>query len=538
MTENPTRVPISQVSGQVSARLASRFTSFPFSEPALSSLPALSVSPAARVQCPACIDASALGPEHTPPSASYEAQPGHTFHLGRELSADPSTDEDPPEPFGDTPRAPVPNAVLDDLSALSGCAVRLCVVMMRDAYTWTGSGWKCSASYQRRTDLRSLGMSAQSVRNAADELESRGWLSISERGGAHAYRWRLSVPRSGFTFLPLGLLLEHERLSHSGLTVLLSLYRATWGWTTYEDGSLCHEAAASLSISDLADRTGLSASTVRSAASEVIHNGAAHRTRPGPSRPYSWSVNPSFFGTPCTKSEGGTTRERKVINKRARARKGRSASVSREIVGSEGEGEGEKERATQLSEREKRDVNRLMSEPFSIPYGIACKLVNRHSAELLQASLGMYRQQYDDIRNPGGWLRAALENRWAAGTPDKTPDVQHDDTAEPMTDALKSMKNGSQGGRKKSEGGVVPARNRVGMTYDEMTNAVHELRGLTARHFLTLEHDGTDSCTFVPNLQTARWAWRECGDFLPAGNRAAKRMVQARKEYEESDRSE
>ena len=228
----------------------------------------------------ACLPASVSAPRDLIPEvACHESEPGHTYHLAQSLQSSDTSSDSGAETFGDTPRVPVPNEVFFSLSDLSGCAVRLAVVLMRESYFWTGSGWKCSARFQTREELGPVGMSAQSVRNAAEELRERGWIERQKRGDAYAYRWRLSVPKKRFTYLPLTLLHDAAKVSHSSLTLLLAVYHATWGQTFRRNGKTLHKSRAALSVSDLCDRTGLCASTIRSAADELIHNGALSRTR-------------------------------------------------------------------------------------------------------------------------------------------------------------------------------------------------------------------------------------------------------------------
>jgi hypothetical protein len=452
------------------------------------------------------------------------------------LADDTSGESADLEPFGDTPRVPVPNRVFYALSDLSGCAVRLAVVLMRESYGWTGAGWKCSASFKTRDDLAPVGMSAQSVRNAADELVERGWIDRTTRGQAHAYRWALSCPKKRFTYVPLALLHDAGRVSPAALTLLLAILHETWGQTERVDGRTVHVASAPLSNADLRKRTGFCASTVRSAADEVIHNGAASRSRSGPPAPFSWSVSVSFFRVRRTNNRGDTSREEKNIQQSRAGVSGDSASVSREFVAGEGGGEGGKERATQLSDVEKRNVDRLMSDPFGLPYPVAAKLANRYASERISATVGMYERQAEDVNNAGGWIRAGITEGWAVRTADKTPDVRTDDSDAPMADALQEMaSDGAEQGSQKSKGGVAVNRQLLGMSHSEMCSAVGAIRGLTSEMFETIEHDGLDRVTFVPNLPTARWAWKHAGDLLPEANKHAKRMVQTRKEYEQTN---
>lgn len=462
----------------------------------------------------------AIDKQIKPPTTDSEASPGSTYFLAKRLGEieDEGPGEGETEPFpDDVARVPVPNHVLDNLGDLSGCAVRLAVCLMREAYTRAGGRWRCSPRFLSRRQIGSLEMSAQSVRNAADELKKRGWIERRTRGQSHVYRWRLSAPRSQFTFLPLALLHEHEKLSPSGLTLLLALYRATWGWTEKQDGETLHTAWALLSMSDLKSMTGLCGATLRSAW-KVIHNSAAERVQSRPGGAYLWRPDPTFFSGPRTKSKGGTSRDKgSLSNKRARARTRAEAGSVVDNCAGKGEDEGSSGRPSRLSERQRRDVQRLASDPIGLPRGVAADLVRKVSSEVIASTVGAFKQRRGDISNPGGWVRQALSQKW-------------------FTREVGSYSDASDRPQKNSEGGRVPARAVVGMTYDEMTSAVHEVDSLTSEDFFPVEHDGRENPHWVPRLKKARWAWGHAGEMLPSANKWLNRMVEARKEYEQSNR--
>jgi hypothetical protein len=408
---------------------------------------------------------------------------------------------------------------------------------MREAYHWTGSGWKCSARYMTRADLDGLGMSAQSVRTAADALAARGWIDKQTRGNAHAYRWRLSAPRSRFTYLPLGLFYDHARLSHSGLTLLLALYRATWGWTRYEDGTTEHKAHATLSASKLSAMTGLCPSTLRTAAEKVIHN-AAERWKTAPGGAYSWRPDPSFFRYTRTKSAGGTSRERKSFQQtRTGAEKAQGGSCGRFVAG-KGEDEGRKAEGLSLSETEQRWTDWLMSDPFGMPYHTAARLVASRSLEVLQETRGMFERQQDGITNPGGWMNAALSEVWASKTDNKTPEIRQSGGSGAFSGALDNLRTKStEGGHTKSTGGATSTASgqRLGLSHSQMSSAVFEIRGLTADHFDQIDHGGGKP-TWIPTKETGNWLWRrgKAGQLDEEAERHARRCIQSRKAYEQA----
>jgi len=387
----------------------------------------------------------------SPPTAEHEAQPAHTWHLvTQELAHEPPPEhvEFPDEVF----RAPVPDAVFSSLDDLSGCAARLCLVLMEAAYSYDPDAgqWRASPKYWAAPQLDAradMGMSNESVRRAAKELERRGWVDVQDVGGRAVYRWALDVPRERYTPVPVALMREHARLSHSAVVVLLAVYRVTWGWTVREDGTTKHRRTEALSTAQMGEITGLSAPTVRSAAQELSTIGAIERTRE-PGQPYQWRPDTSFFADTAHKSfPPSYSRENSIQQPRTHARSGETGPDG-EKKRNEGEGAGQKRADTSLSETERRHAEWIVQQT-DIPFWFAARQVSRWSSDVIQRTRGAFRQRRDDIRNPGGWLRQALRHGWfAPQIENKQPDVQQDD-GDPFEAAAEAFRKATE----RAEGG-------------------------------------------------------------------------------------
>lgn len=453
------------------------------------------------------------------PTHDAEALAGHIYALAEQLDEEdeePVPSEHVHEEFPDgVPRVPVPDRFLDALDELNGSAVRLAVVLLEAASVWDDQQgqWRTSPRYWTLTRLQArhgLGMTRQSARNAADELESIGLLNKGERGEADAFRWAPTTPDGAFTYVPLALLREQSRLSPRALTVLLSVYRATWGWTLRLAGTLQHRRTSRLTTADLKGMTGLSAPTIRQAADELERKGAVHRGRPHRGASWFWTPIVSFFHNPRQNSYvPGISPNRNEGSKelcnhttRTRGRDRRSEPRSGGSVSSKGRGEGQDRRDTSLSERQKRDVKRLTSDPFDLPFWLAAKLVNSRSAEVLHSTFGGFRRQREQIENPGGWMIAALRNLWYAPT-------------------------ATEGGTKNLEGGPASGgHDPVGLHRTEMVKATDAL---------TKEGDWEQvgEGRFIPSKEFAKWCELWTGQLgTDRAERWADRLISVRRSYD------
>lgn len=452
------------------------------------------------------------------PASAHEAPQGHVYELADDLDAteDPIPSEDVYQPFPeDVPRVPVPNDLLDSLDDLTGSAVRLAVVLLEGAaaYDEQRDQWRTSPRRWTLTRLqcrRGLSMSRPSARNAARELEDAGLVDVDRSGTAHTYRWSPSTPDERYTCVPLALLREHSRLSARALTVLLSVYRATWGWTRKLGGEREHRLTASLSASDLKGMTGLSTPTIREARRELEREGAVHRERP-PGRAAYWTVLLSFFHNPRQKSytpdNYGTTKKRGEevcnLNTRARCSEQSTEAETGKCSHSDGRARGEDRTDTALSEREMRDVKRLTAKPFDLPFWLAANLVSRRSAEVVQSTFGAYERQSEQIESPGGWIRAALEQIWFTPAPEYTPP-------------------------KNLEGDTASGGWDFALTHSELTDAVDALSV-----DLDWETVGPEP-RFVPERAVMEYLERWAGQMgSDRAEKWARRLISIRREYEQ-----
>lgn len=481
-------------------------------------------------------------------AASHEAERGHSFRLARELNS-PSEPELEPG-LSDLPDGgvylPVPDRVLDSLDELSGCAARLCLLMIRACYSWSeemgefraSSGWVTAR--QIEDEAEGLGMCRESLRSAADELEARGWIGRRKREGcATAYRWALKVPRRRFTPVPAPLFHAHQRLSHSALTVLLCVVRATLGWTTKENETLKYERTAELSTSNLEAMTGLSRPTFRSAAHELESKDALHKRRKHRGAPWEFAVDFSFFSDHLQKSYTPTTTKEKS-NKHTRAEQPDS-----EDAHTKGRSRGRSGSNRVAEDWEKEAIELLSSDPIEMNPGRARHLVIRRSREVVENTMKQFRQRRDQIDNPAGWMQTALDQLWFGPTiANKTPDVRESSgTPTPIAQLFEDLtqkkegwewdEDGSTGNAKNLGGGGGRGLNvdqTAGVTHTEMCDLIDDL-GRPDHDWETVERPNSNPL-FVPSKQLANWAYfrRETGS--EQFQTAARRVVNVRARHE------
>ena len=158
-------------------------------------------------------------------------------------------------------------------------------------------------------------------------------------------------------------------------------------------------------------------------------------------------------------------------------------------------------------------MERLQSAPFSMPFHVAARLVSRHSAELVASTIGAYQTRAEDIDSPGGWVRAAIENRWFA-----TP--------------------ASGGGTKNLEGG---GGDRHGITHREMCEAIDAIPSAyvpDAKGWDILRDGRSPEARFLPPIRWARWYWVHGHTLGSAAAREwAQRLATARREYESQSKN-
>jgi hypothetical protein len=141
------------------------------------------------------------------------------------------------------------------------------------------AGWvKPARSFTRKEIESETGLSSQGARNGLAELAEAGHVSIDTSGRSFEYTLEISVPTSRYTYIPTAFLEAASALSGTELRLVLTVLRATWGWTTSSDRSrrgsskgksVEHRRWARLSIAELARRIGRSETAIKDAATQL-----------------------------------------------------------------------------------------------------------------------------------------------------------------------------------------------------------------------------------------------------------------------------
>ncbi|WP_158704989.1 helix-turn-helix domain-containing protein [Salinibacter altiplanensis] len=439
--------------------------------------------------------------------------------------------------------------MLDCLDELTGCEVRLCLLMVRAAYSWVEDldGFRSSSRWFTTVDIKEeaggLGMSRESLRRAAGKLEKRGWIAQRKREGQPtAYRWRLKVPKGRYTPVPAPLLHAHQGLSHSALTLLLCTLRATWGWTKTEGGALTYKRTAELSGPDLAKMSGLSRPTLRSVQEELEAKSALYIRRRHRGAAYEYAVDLSFFRHHLQKSCAPPTLQ-KNSNNNTRLRE--TAPENAHTKG-ESRGKGNAYRVTE--EWEEQAIRVLSSEPIGMKPSSACHVVIRRAKPVVEGAIREYRRRKSDIENPAGWMYSAIDGLWFGPTiPNKSPDVRQSSGSAPIAQAFEALtekhqgwewdEDGSreessrEGGTKNLEGGEPGGLEQtVGVTHTEMCDLIEDLRQ-PGPDWETAQRQGRDPL-FVPTKELANWAYFRRDSGSDQFQEAARRVVNLRARHE------
>ena len=225
-----------------------------------------------------------------PPKSSLPPEPRPAGNSTAEgLAPDLSLETTEPFPEG-LFRIPVPDRVFSGLPNLSDSALRALLALIRLSFRFDpeDSTWTCPARSFSRADVQAeCGLSGQGTRDGLTQLEEEGYLSVDRGGRAHEHELELGVPDARFTYLPVTLLEEADRLSGSKLRALLVVFRETWGWTGLSDGAgengsegaPEHRRWTRLSAASLARRAGRSQTAIVSAARQM-NGGLLERLRP------------------------------------------------------------------------------------------------------------------------------------------------------------------------------------------------------------------------------------------------------------------
>ena len=450
------------------------------------------------------------GPECQVLTRPWEGEEGCAFRLGAKLNNTSSPETGRHElPSG--VYLPVPDRVLDVLEELSGCEVRLCLLMIRAAYAWNEDVGEFRATSRRFTaseikeEAGGYGMSKESLREAANKLGKRGWIEQSKsEGEATVYRWALSVPRSRYTLVPAPLAHAHQALSHSGVTLLLSVIRATIGWASAEGDEITYKRSAELCASDLEGMTGLSRPTIRSAAEELVAKSAIYRRRKHAGAPWEWAVDFSFFRAHLQKICTPTTRVENGHNTR-----GRQTGNAPTKGGSRGRGSAYRVK----DDWERAAIEVLTAPPFEVRPGRARDLVIRRAKSVVEGALGLFRRRRSDIKHPAGWICAAIESLWfGPAVANKSPTVRQSDAEEPIArafEALTEKREGwewGEGSGPGSQGEGLETEPRAGVSHSAMCDLIDALRQ-PPYDWETIEQEG--QALFVPSKELANWAYRQ-----------------------------
>jgi len=181
------------------------------------------------------------------------------------------------EPFPDGLfRLPLPDWVFSKMAGMSDSALRSLLGLTRLSFrfdpaeaTWV----KPARSFTRKEIESETGLSSQGARNGLAELAEASLVSIDTSGRSYEYTLEISVPTARYTYVPTAFLEAASALSGTELRLVLTVLRATWGWTTSSNSSgsksVEHRRWARLSLSKLARRTGRSETAIKDAATQL-----------------------------------------------------------------------------------------------------------------------------------------------------------------------------------------------------------------------------------------------------------------------------
>lgn len=476
------------------------------------------------------------------PTAPHESDPGHTYRLAQSLNEPDESPDSGRSALPDGTYVPVPDRVLDALDELSGCEVRLCLLLIRAAYGWDEDieAFRASPRWQTARQVEEeaggLGMSRESLRRAAETLEDRGWLARRTRSGAAtAYRWRLSVPTKRYTPIPAPLLHAHQRLSHSALVLLLSVMRATLGWAAQEDEEVTYRRTATLTASELGKMTGRSRPTLRDAQDELRAKSALYMRREHAGAPYEFAVDFSFFRTYLQKSYTPTNREKNSNNN---THAGETVPGNAPTKGGSKGQAGRSEDAYRVTEQWERDAVRVLSsDPIGMDFPAARDLVVRRSRSVVEGAIQAFRRR-DGIRHPPRWMHQALKDLWfGPSIADKSPDVRESSGERPIARAFQALTERREGWEWDADaepsnrtGTELDAEPTTGVSHGEMAELIDALRQPSG-DWETVEREGQPPL-FVPSKELANWAYRRRDVGSDRFREAAREVVTLRARHE------
>ncbi|MCS3701912.1 hypothetical protein GGQ20_003255 [Salinibacter ruber] len=421
--------------------------------------------------------------------------------------------------------------------------------MVRASYSWVEDLGEFRASARWFTteeiseEAGGVGMHRESLRRAAHELEEKGWIAQrKEAGKPTAYRWRLSVPRSRYTPIPAPLLHAHQALSQSALTLLLSVLRATWGWTARDGDRVTYRRTSELTASELEAMTGLSRPTVRDVQEELRAKSALCVERRHGGAPWEYAVDHSFFRHHLQKSCPPTNRK-KNSNKHTRAGETNSNYAH---GGEDRRRLGSAYKVTQ--DWEKQAIRLLSADPIGMRPALARDLVIRRARAVVEGAIKAFRRRRSDIKSPAGWMHSAIEDLWfAPSIPNKSPDVRQSSGEAPIARAFEALTETREGwewdeedpgGEKRRErdagGDSLNLEETPGVTHPEMCKLIENL-GQPDPDWETAQRPGGRDPLFVPTKELANWAYFRLGSGSEQFQKAARRVVNLRARHEGRD---
>jgi len=184
---------------------------------------------------------------------------------------------DATEPFPeDLFRLPVPDWLFSAMADMNDSALRSLLGLTRLSFRFDpeAARWvKPARAFTRKEIESETGLSSQGARNGLAELAEAGHVSIDSSGRSYEYTLEISVPTSRYTYVPTAFLEATSALSGTELRLVLTVLRATWGWTTSSDSSgsksVEHRRWARLSVQELARRIGRSETAIKEAATQL-----------------------------------------------------------------------------------------------------------------------------------------------------------------------------------------------------------------------------------------------------------------------------
>lgn len=188
-------------------------------------------------------------------------------------------------------RLPLPDWLFSKMAEMSDSALRSLLGLTRLSFRFdpkasspdTSCWVKPARSFTRKEIESETGLSSQGARNGLAELAEAGHVSIDSSGRSFEYTLEISVPTARYTYVPTAFLEVASALSGTEVRLVLTVLRATWGWTeapsSTKDSSTkdpdanenapAHRRWARLSTQELARRTGRSETAIKKAATQL-----------------------------------------------------------------------------------------------------------------------------------------------------------------------------------------------------------------------------------------------------------------------------